>query len=429
MEIDARRLKSLLAHAKRVVDSKSTMPALRCVRLAVAAGLLRVDATDLVSWLTLTAPVEGELVPVLVDLKQIALVLDAKAKRTSSSTVEITVEWKPGPAPSSCKTPHPEKSNLFCDERPGHGGKHSGYESCVGRTEWDGPSVELPKAPDEPVLHIAVGARKFTLAATRADGFPITPTVGVERQIIKYASDPLCNALTFVLPAVGLDETRRHLCGLWFTGSDVFALDGHRLHSVGGFPKIKKAPVFLRARTANALHGLLADVEGEAELHVHEEKAPSKGARNGAMWWHLALADGARVELHSAWKDIAPPPVEQIVPNAKYATVRAEVQRAPLSEAFALAGKMSARGVTRVCVNGALTVGATSDDGGEVIEEVPAKITGDLETGVCARYVVEALAGLSERVVLTSEGDPLAPLRINGADDDRRFAVVMPMRL
>ncbi len=427
MEIEARKLKSLLALAKRAADGKSYMPALRCVRLAVVAGLLRLDATDRKSWLTLTAPAEGDLPPVAVDLGKVALVLGAKAKRSSTEIANLTVGWKPGPAPSSCKTPHPEKPGLLCDERPGHSKKHSAYEIGVGRVEWECAAIELPAVPDEPVLHVEVGARTFTIPATRTEGFPKRPEVGAARQVVSYDSERLAEALAYVLPAAGADETRRHLCGLWLRGRDVFALDGHRLHVAGGFPAIKKSPAFLSTSAATALRAVLAAAAGPAELHVHE--ATSKAARSGATWWRVPLAGGAHAELHSAWSDIGPPPVEQIVPEPKNATVRVEVERTALAEAFALAGKVSTRGTARVSVNGAFKVTTESAEGGEVVEELPAKITGELEAGVNAGYMVEALAALPARVVLASEGDPLAPLRLDGVRGERRFAVVMPVRL
>lgn len=433
MKLDAKTFKVLLVHAKRVVEIKSHMPALRCVRIEGAGGTARIDATNLAAWLSLTAPAEGELPAVLVDLCQLTLVLDGVKAKKTTTPIALSVEWKPGPAPTTCRTPHPERTDLRCDEHYGHEGKHSAWVVGQRRVEWDPPATELPNPPDEPVLHIEAGARRFTLAAMRADVFPKAPVVGPERQRRAYKdAEHLHGTFVYAAPAMSGDDTRRHLVGVWLQRDGLFAVDGHRLHFTRGLPAVE-GEVFVPAKAVRVLVGLLGKAGSACELRVYERcdaraaAAMTKrqcGARSGRHVCEL------KPRHRGSHQDLAPPPIEHVLPDPDYARVRIETERAALAEAFALAGKVAIRGATRFSVNGAVRVSAKGEHVGGVMEELSAKFEGAVEMGLSAEYVVEALRGLGERVLVSNAGEPLAPLRIETADgDDGRLAVVMPMRL
>lgn len=374
MLIKTKVLRAVVAHARRVVDAKSPTPLLRGVRLAANGGVLRVDATDTSLWLSLAVAVEGDLSPIVVDLTQLALVVDANQK-SAVENIAISVE-----------------------------------KGAI------------------PVVVVEAGARRFSLGGMFSSDFPSPRKVEGKHTTVSYTDvAQLREALAFVSPAMSQDTTRVHLRGLWLVDNMVFATDGHRLHVEKGLP-VAKGETFVPASAVPVLQGLLAVATGEVVVHKHAYKNTAQSSAARAVWT-LPIADGT-AELHTTWAGVKAPPISHVIPSADHATVAVHLKRNDAENVFKLAAKVNAHGPTRLSVDAAMCITSVLDDGGEITEEVPTnKLVGTVEAGVCAEYILDALKGMGGDVVMTNGGHELDPWRIETMGNENRVAVVMPMRL
>ena len=435
MKIESKLLKKLLNYCKRVVDRKSKMPILSSVRLEASDGKLTIAATDLNSWLHLTAPCQGSLATVQVELATLLTVADAK----KAPTVDLMVTYSDADQPA-CKTEHPiEGTGALCYKGAGHDGAHEAYSSIThDDVTWTGPAKQQAPLPKVPSLSVAVGARKFQLAVLYSDkDWPKSPTLVEHKGTSLYvAYDPaqLASALAYVLPAISSDETRPTLNGVLLSGTTLMSTDGHRLHRAGvsNTPAIsdKYQRIFSRSG-ACALTPMLADATkgSKISLEIFEDRT--------AIRWIVQLDDGATAELWCHPIDAQFPPCEQVIPALDSLTVTAEGKVAALREAFTFAAKMAPTTYPVKCVlgDGRLTISTDNPDRGVVVEEVPLlRSEGTLTFGVNAHYVIDALAVDARTITMANEGNAHGSLRFDSpgsylSPDDSRLAIVMLMRL
>jgi DNA polymerase-3 subunit beta len=77
-----------------------------------------------------------------------------------------------------------------------------------------------------------------------------------------------------------------------------------------------------------------------------------------------------------------------------------------------------------------VTVTCYNPDAGEVSDDVAVEYNGPkVEIGFNARYIIEALASLSDNNIVMRFTDPLSPTLLTGTGDDRHLCVIMPMRM
>ena len=432
MKIESKLLKKLLNYCKRVVDRKSTMPILSSVRLEASDGKLTIAATDLNSWLHLTAPCQGSLATVQVELATLLTVTDAK----KAPTVNLAVTYSDDTDQPACETEHPiEGAAVRCHKHAGHDGEHEAYSSIThDDVTWTGPAKQQAPLPKVPTLCVAVGARRFQLAVPYRDkDWPKSSALvehkGTSLHVTYDDPTQLASALAYVLPAVSTDESRPILNGALLSGMTLTGTDGHRLHRAGvsNTPAIsdKYQRIFSR-NGAFALPPMLADATkgSKISLEIFEDKS--------AIRWIVQLDDGATAELWCHPIEAQFPSYEQVIPALDSLTVTAEGKVAALREAFTFAAKMAPNksgGVECVLGDGKLAISTDDLDRGVVVEEVPLlRSEGTSTFGVSARYVIDALAIDAHTITMANDGDALSPLRFDSPDGSR-LAVVMPTRI
>jgi DNA polymerase-3 subunit beta len=230
--------------------------------------------------------------------------------------------------------------------------------------------------------------------------------------------EDLAAALDWLLPAVGYDSTRPMLTGLCFDGAALIACDGHRLHLVNGMPELPG-----RALLPNtAVRTLLAFMKGFKPDAIH-------GSVGDGTFQFKATAQGVTFSMTSKAVEGEYPDYLEIIPQLDSTTARVPV--AQFDAALALAAKVADRGNAKVQLNGALIIQADDpEDGGSICEHVEAvRISGDadIEAGFNLGYLRDAISVEGESVVLGMT-DERSPMTIR-PEDQRRLAVVMPMRL
>jgi DNA polymerase-3 subunit beta len=371
INIKQKALLSALALHKGVADPKSSMPMLSCVLLQADGEVLTLRTTDLVQEIVTMVPCEGE------------------------GTINIAVSAK---------------------------ALYELAKACAptARGKGAGPVISLDSTENNYVL--VKGVAEMKVMAMPAQDFPKAMAINTDADIgssvalLTYSADKLRAAVDFVLPAVSLDETRYHLNGMYFTGADIVATDGHRMHRMSGMPRIEGLDGFIMPRRAAfTLLKLLKDaIEVQATFAA------------GVM--HFAMGD---TELFVKPVDAKFPPYEQIIPNLDCCDNGFKANREAFLAAVKAAAMMSSDKTWGIKLNTSgseLYVTSDNPDLGEAKAPFPGTARGakDWKIGVNAKYVIEALAPFDcEDIEMFSQGE-LDPMRF---DHDGRTVVCMPMRI
>lgn len=272
--------------------------------------------------------------------------------------------------------------------------------------------VELG-AVEEGQVVVAVEASMITLAAPPVEKYPASPvSAGARLKKIKSWCVPdFRDALSWVLLAVGADETRSAMTGVLFDHDCVVAVDGHRLHRarLGGL----ECPTLVAGAALSTLMGVLP--------------------RTGVL--DLFRAGDALVFRVGDWElitkpmEVEFPPYKQVIPPESSEKFRAVVDARLVKAALrriprAALGRTNA---VRLKVNGAVEIGAS--DVGSASTTVPTIETThsgpDFCMGINAGYLRDAITDGGE-VALRFSGE-LAPVVVSPSED--KLAVIMPIRL
>jgi DNA polymerase III sliding clamp (beta) subunit (PCNA family) len=353
---------TVLTQLYKVADRHSSMPALSHVRVDATDGAARFTTTDLTTTLTTTIPAEGAFDACLPAKPLLDFV-----KPTDRADRDTLVEFK-----------LVENANVV----------------------------------------IATDGAMTTLASLPAKEFPLRPgDKHLAKEWKEQATWPAADfaeKLGWVLLAVGVDETRRHLCGVYFDADRVVALDGHRLH-LAALHGMAAGPTLVAGKSIAALLGVVA-MRGDIAVSRAKDVL-----RFTVGQWQLETV--AMTEKF--------PPYDQVVPSDGSETFHAAIGREGFSKALAKLPKPGRHRPANVRMkwNGQLVLERDSDSGtsSSSIPLVETTHTGEeFVIGVNAKYLVDALAD-GDETITARFSDPLSPIRIDiGAD---RFAVVMPMRL
>jgi DNA polymerase-3 subunit beta len=196
MKVNRRALHEALSILVRVADYKSTIQALRCVKLDAKDGQLRLTATNLDQTLTAEIPGEGDL----------TICLPAKA---------LAQLAKPEPKTSGDLDIEPIDGSIVAIKA----------EGVVVRLA----TMTIEDFPSE-------NDDEFNLVAM-------------------WPAGKLADSLAFCTPAVSTDETRPHICCISLD-EVMAATDGHRLHTAT-LPSQLSEPILLPVPTAKILQRIL----------------------------------------------------------------------------------------------------------------------------------------------------------------------------
>lgn len=243
--------------------------------------------------------------------------------------------------------------------------------------------------------------------------FPTKPTSSPDEHLVAlWPAAPVQHALGFVLPAASKDVSRPHLQGVLLEEQVVVATDGHRLHRAP-LPAPVGEPLLLPASSVDLLRRLLSQT-----THVALFKDADHVRAAGNNW-----------QLHTQVVDEDFPPYLHAIPDRHQAACLG-VDAEALRRAIAQVRKLAEGRGARLRVNGALGVGTSGGEQGDMEVVVPTKtnthVGEDLLVGIDMTYLRDALPKDTPEATL-SFAPGLSPLRIDLPD--QRLAVIMPMRL
>jgi len=355
ISVNQKSLLRALKAAKKIAPRRSTMPVLACVKLTTTGNTLRIIGTDLTTTILTDVPCMGDLSAVV----NAASLLDAVKAAGKADTILL-------------------------DAEPG--------------------SVKVK------------GSADMTVRAEATGDFPDLPNM-TPLDTITYHAPSLASALTFVIPAASIDETRYHLNGVLLNQDKMVSTDGHRLHLEADLPSVGEASYIIPRAAALAVLTLAKGAKGGNVV-----------AKFGAAL--ASFTDGATTVMVKLI-DAQFPPYEQVIPKADYCAQGVTAKRggflSALKAATALANSRTF-GV-KLCANGdACSVEADNPDVGETRAPFAGKCRGGnpWRIGMNGRYLIEAVESLSANDITVLSDSELDPIRI---DDGPRTAVIMPMRI
>lgn len=302
-------------------------------------------------------------------------------------------------------------------------------------------------------ISAANGVIRATVPGLMARDFPRIPTLPDAYARIPAA--PFRDLITDALPTVCKDDTRFHLAGVnleWSGGkATVVSTDGHRLtklqrelnQSGDGPHAVTLTQTLAGILPTDGAKAILAAIKGQAAEIQVGRKLPYLVVRNVDMTIAAKLVDAQF------------PPYQQVIPKGNQALVTFD--RAAMLGALARAKSVVTKsnpGATITLVEGGVQVHATSRDGAEVKEVVPAEYNADhvgLAIGLNPSYLADALDLDGARATLALNGSremsksSKEPVRIGALDpvivrctvdqvayalaDAARLTVIMPTRI
>lgn len=368
----------LAAQMAGIVDKKSSMPILSCVRLTARDGAIAMDATDLYQSLT------GSVV----------------ADVETTGTIAVSAK------------------------------------DLVDRVKAmpDGPLI-LEVKDNQMVLKTKVAARRYTLRGIPGEDFPPMPTPADNAPRLAVPAAILRRLIARTHYAVSTDETRAHLNSalLEWEGERVrmVATDGHRLALADVEVKGRSASqlMLLPLRSVHEVARICDEVGTTAKPSEDGEAAPSDDIeimQNGPMVFFRAA--GLLFGVKSV--DAQFPPYQQVIP--KETAKNATVPRSALSDAVravSIAAAEKTGGVKLVLTKKKIRLSSESPDNGDGADEVDVDYDGpSITIGFNARYLIDALGALSDEDVAMGFAGELDPIVVR-ADEGAFVGVIMPMRI
>jgi DNA polymerase-3 subunit beta len=382
---DLKRAITLLA---TVAEKRSTMPILMCVKIIAADSVVTMTATDLDVSASVTLPAR--------DVRGGSAVVNAKQLADTVKTMadgDVTLAMGTGTSITLS-----------------HGGTKANVSGYASR--------DYPKTPAIPP-YTAVDADKRS---------------PVEISEWHYADGDEWHAMIDSVDyAICKDDTRFHLNGVYIETSDdvirMVATDGHRLTKVerwnGSSLRCPKG-LILPAK-ASKIIGKALKKQPKVEIAI---KAPHVFVRVG------------ETTIAAKCIDAQFPAYEQVIPNSDKSTLTVNVQALTSAIERAKVAATETRGIALKLAAGKVTVEGSNPDTGDIVETLDAECTFPRDhwafaIGANPKYLLDALAGIDDDVVVLSFENELDPILVMSQDDrimseirkPRYLGVVMPMRI
>ncbi len=286
--------------------------------------------------------------------------------------------------------------------------------------------------PAEPVtistegVEVRLSAGKFrtTLKTVPVDDFPnVVDTLPAEA--VSLPAEAISRAIEGVLFAVSTNETQAELCGVSLsvtsTGLVVAATDRYRLAEcvvpVTGDRTLPVARVIFPTRAmAEVVRSLHVLGEGEAVVGIQENQAVF-GIGNTTI--STRLIDGQFPEY------------EAIIPKDFSVIVEASRQECAAALKAVSVFSKGAAGVSVAYSESEqqLQFSARSQDAGEGVVEVEAKVSGGSDTALFnPRYMLDVMQFLTSKDVRVKLNSPTSAVVLEGADDPNYRYLVMPIK-
>lgn len=261
---------------------------------------------------------------------------------------------------------------------------------------------------------------KYTMHTTEPDHFPPAWEAPKDADWITVSGSLLADAIAGTRFAVSPEKTRGNIHQMLLQCDSeklrTVGTDGHRLSLVDA---VMPAP---RVMSTTVPGGAIADVARLAESGDVEFTADERTSffRQGTV----VLAVRVNAEPFPPWRQIIPPPVEQVVTVNREALLRA--LRAVAISGQSVEGDSAFSGV-RVRIDGdAIHLSAESHKDGDSQDEVACRYGGQAKAfAMNARYFAEWLGSVDVDEVTMGVGGDLDPVRLEGGN---ATGILMPVR-
>lgn len=362
----------------KAVATRSSLPILTHVRLAVKDGRVSVMATDLEMWMEHTLPtVQNEL----------SMGGDGAATAPARNLTELLGAM-------------PDADVSFFVEDETH------------------------------ALHLKCNKANYKLLGLPAEEFPLLPQVKEESRFV-IDRNVLRDAIKQTLFATSSDETRAILTGVLvvFQGDSLkfVATDTHRLavRECAVKEGTGSASAIVPARAMSELARIVGNDEGEVVVTLSGNQ----------IQFQIKDEKGGDTTLISRLIDGQFPNYERVIPSqtTKTLTLEREPLAAAVKRAAIVARDSASRVVLRTTEDGdKLTITAESGNVGNAYEEVEVALTGDgspVEIAFNAKYLSDVLNVLDGEGLHIELTEPLRPGVVKPTDDADYLCVLMPMQV
>lgn len=293
-----------------------------------------------------------------------------------------------------------------------------------------GPHVSL-EALGNHHLSIKSGRTSARLVALPASEFPELPT---DKGMVFADLDTktFSAMIQKTIYSTSMDDERYNLTGVYFEPQIeqpnrliMVSTDGHRLSRIrddfttGDLSKFNKVTLPRKGlcELLRMCDGSLSDKDGKMiKMGLSD--------RHAAFW-----VDGSSIFMRLIDKNF--PDYTQVIPKLADKIMRAARQDFLLSlkRVSALSFEKT-QSVKMLSKAGELTLSCINPEAGEVTDDVAVEYSGpDIQIGLNARYVIDALSSIDDENIIIKFTDSLSPILITGIKDESHQCVIMPMRM
>lgn len=291
------------------------------------------------------------------------------------------------------------------------------------------PQVTLKGLPNQH-LHIQSGKTNARLLALAPEEFPkLTDTSGTQFHSIKTAL--FADMIQKTIYATSQDENRYNLTGVYFEPQSdspqqvvLVATDGHRLSRVqhvltSDSTRFEQSAILPRKGLTEMLRLLETVQDKENSTFEFGLLGNQAIIKTQDTVLTMRLIEGKFPDYHQ----VIPKVSDKIIQLSRLDLLTS------LKRVSVLASDKT-QSVKLVTNKDELTVSCVNPEAGEVSDNLPIEYKGpEVEIGFNARYIIEALASLTENDVIIKLTDSLSPVLIAGMGESRHLCVVMPMRM
>lgn len=292
------------------------------------------------------------------------------------------------------------------------------------------------KVGENHAAEIRAGKVRFKIPGMPGEDFPSLPNPGTST-FSTFDADQLGRLIAMTQYSMSSDETRPHLSGALFERDGqvvrMVTTDGHRLskaeykQSGEDNDATLKFSMLVPNKGIGELRRMVEEVRSDATKHGDGSSPQVSVTNTGGS----AFFSHEEVLLSVKLADEQFPPYSKVIPSAQ--SRRVVVSRTLLSEALkriSLVANDKSGAVRFVVEPGLLRLTSENPDVGEGSEDIDADFAGEgVAIGFNARYLVDALASLSEDEVVLELGGALDPGVVRPVGPTEFIGVIMPMRI